>query len=82
MSRDETPTVNSVGQTTDSIVFELDRETARRLADDWQMFDDEVDAVREVVRRGVEDLDSMRDMLDDVEHRDVEASDLPWRSSA
>lgn len=64
MSRKERAAQKRVAKTDDSIVLRIDRQTARRLVDEWRMFDDEVDAVEAVVERGLSDLDAMRDRLD------------------
>lgn len=76
MSKKDLPTVNSVGQTDDGIVFEIDRQTAARLVDEWRMFDDVGDAVEQVVDMGVDELDSLRDMVDE-----PDATEPAWRRS-
>jgi hypothetical protein len=79
MSTKETPTVNSVGHVEQGIVFEIDRSTASRLVDEWEMFEDEEDAVEAVVEYGVAELDSIREMMDEA---DEDARPPSWRSSA
>jgi len=81
MTRDETPILNCIGKDRDRIVFEIDRQTARRLRDEWDMFDNERDAVRGVVQTGIDELDSLRDRLHEVDDRDERRDPPAWRGS-
>lgn len=81
MSTKDIPALNCVGMRDDSIVFEIDRETVARLVDEWEMIDDESDAVAEVVETGVAELDSLNKRLREVDERD-KISPPAWRDSA